>query len=154
ALCAHRPGPGQLMDANSGGHIGEVVLVSWSDNAIVPTAARRISSPGIVRKTMQRHRADTLGELGIAGYSHAPFAGGNRFVRVKRKATYRRATLPTALPGAAWPWPPCCGEGVCCILHDPEPMAVGEVLHIGHIQHAAADVDRDNPDHGSILGNG
>src|SRR5205807_3536943 len=135
ALVTHFGGACQLMNANGGGNIGQVVLVAGSDDPVIPAAARGIAPPGVVRKSMKRHAADALGQFGVGGHGHAALAGRDRLVGVERKAADSCSSFPTALPGTAWPWPPCCGEGVSRVLHHPEPVMAGEILNGGDVHH-------------------
>ena len=42
---AHLFGPGELVDADRGGDVGEVVLVARRDDPIVPASAARVAAP-------------------------------------------------------------------------------------------------------------
>src|SRR5439155_2666508 len=76
----------QLLDADGGANVGQIVFESRAKHFIVPRAFLRVALPSIVADTMQTHHAHSIGPLRVVGGGHAAFARSDRLGSVKRKA--------------------------------------------------------------------
>src|ERR1700720_604720 len=98
SLTLHLFGAGELVYADGGRNIGQVVFVARRDDLVIPVATFFVSAPRIVRQTVQRHQAQALGESSVIRDRHAAFTGRDRLVCVERETGNVGGSFAASLP--------------------------------------------------------
>ena len=71
AARAHLFGSVELMNADGGGNVRQVVLVAGGDDPIIPGMIAGIALPGVVRQPVQRHLPHPVGQSRVVGHGDA-----------------------------------------------------------------------------------
>jgi len=141
----HFIGLAQLMDADGGGDIGEIVFKAGRSDLVVPGAIGGVSFPCVARDAVQGHEPHAVGMFVGLSAGHSALAGGDGFVGVERVAANLGGTAD-GQPGLVFIFAIPRGATVSRVFDDFEMKFLGEAADASDVADLAAVMDGDDGD--------